>query len=508
MTMAASFDFVYGGEVVDLTQPAAAWYFEPGATPTADAVLQVAHAFGIDGEVREVAADMGGGWIVGSDDYSQPSVTVGTDATLGWWYNPGAGGPTVSSGCAVPEPGTPIDDTGSGNTGSGNTGSGTAEQPLSEPMPPDEAALTTILVDPICAEPKPPANVPSAAEAESKATELLTALGLQPADYEFETYADEWGASVTAYLRLDGIRTSMAINVGYGAEGAVTWAGGFLATPQQGGDYPRIGIDASIERLNDQNTGWMYGSTSTARAEATPGEASIDVATGAATEIAPNAATDADADADKPISPTETVTPPEFETVTVTLTNARPSLEMLWAADNTVWLLPGYAFDSTDGGLFSVIAVEDQYIDVAVAPLGEPETTPPASAVPAPTETGVIAPTPSDPADPADPTKPTEPQCPETTSPTGGSPTSGSPTGESPAPDSPTAAAAPAEIDDGSQWIGLCIADATKLAERSGYQLRAVRIDGVEQAVTMDFSESRFNVSVDNGIVTGIVSIG
>ena len=59
--------------------------------------------------------------------------------------------------------------------------------------------------------------------------------------------------------------------------------------------------------------------------------------------------------------------PIDIEPITITLTNARPSLEQLWASDDTVWLLPGYAFDSPDGGLYSVLAVEDQYIEVTPA---------------------------------------------------------------------------------------------------------------------------------------------
>jgi hypothetical protein len=38
---------------------------------------------------------------------------------------------------------------------------------------------------------------------------------------------------------------------------------------------------------------------------------------------------------------------------------------MVWAADNTVWLLPAYTFGSADGGAYSVIAVEDAYIHEA-----------------------------------------------------------------------------------------------------------------------------------------------
>ncbi len=466
MSMAAVFNYVYGGDIVDLTAPASSWFFEPGETPPPDRVLQVANAFGIDGEVREVPADMGGGWAVGADDYSEPSVTVGADGTLGWWYNPGGAGQSVSSSCELIDPAPPIGDLPDDQQ--------PAEETVSDGVP-----LTTVAADMICAEPTPPTNVPSVGEAESKATELLAALGLLAQDYDLETYADDWGANVTAFLRLDGIRTPLSINVGYGAEGAITWAGGFLATPRRGADYPRIGIEAAVQRLNDQNLGWMYGTIGTGFAEVVAADGSTGVVTGSA----PDGAPDAPIETVGQSPPAETITPPELEPVTVTLTNARPSLEMLWAADSTVWLLPGYAFDGADHGQFSVIAVEDQYIDVAAAPEGVPEPMPPVSidtAIP-PTQPdgsiGTVVPL----------------ECPAI--------------GEPPAA-VPGDTQSPIASEDGAGWIGLCVADAAAVAEQEGFQIRVVRIDGVDQAVTMDFVDSRFNVAVDNGIVTAIVSIG
>ena len=76
---------------------------------------------------------------------------------------------------------------------------------------------------------------------------------------------------------------------------------------------------------------------------------------------------------------------PVDASVTVTLTNAKPSLEQLWAQDGTIWLMPGYSFDSSDGGTYSVIAVEDIYIQTepdvstldtkpAVPPVTDPVT--------------------------------------------------------------------------------------------------------------------------------------
>jgi hypothetical protein len=38
---------------------------------------------------------------------------------------------------------------------------------------------------------------------------------------------------------------------------------------------------------------------------------------------------------------------------------------MMWADDGTIWLLPGYTFQSTDGGIYSVLAVPDEFVQQA-----------------------------------------------------------------------------------------------------------------------------------------------
>jgi hypothetical protein len=78
--------------------------------------------------------------------------------------------------------------------------------------------------------------------------------------------------------------------------------------------------------------------------------------------------------------------PANLEPVTVTLNSVKTDLTMVWAADNTIWLLPAYTFGSADGGIYSVIAVEDAYIHEA-APIAEETTIKPAidtGAVPKP----------------------------------------------------------------------------------------------------------------------------
>lgn len=50
---------------------------------------------------------------------------------------------------------------------------------------------------------------------------------------------------------------------------------------------------------------------------------------------------------------------------------------------------------------------------------------------------------------------------------------------------------------------GLTVADATSRAEQSGYSARTGTIDGVPQAVTMDYREDRFTFEVSDGLVVG-----
>jgi hypothetical protein len=73
------------------------------------------------------------------------------------------------------------------------------------------------------------------------------------------------------------------------------------------------------------------------------------------------------------------------------LTSVKPDLTMQWATDGTVWLLPAYTFGSADSGQYTVIAVDDAYIQ---QPAAEPATTEPVQdpgVVPVP-DTGLAVP--------------------------------------------------------------------------------------------------------------------
>jgi hypothetical protein len=49
---------------------------------------------------------------------------------------------------------------------------------------------------------------------------------------------------------------------------------------------------------------------------------------------------------------------------------------------------------------------------------------------------------------------------------------------------------------------------ATEAAEALGWEVRAIRIDGEDQAMTLDLRPNRVNVAVEDGEVTEVLQIG
>jgi len=199
--------------------------------------------------------------------------------------------------------------------------------------------------------------VPTKDEALAKAKDLFTTLGYDLSAYSFEdVFADEFNASVNASLMLDGMKAQIMLSVGFGENGTITYASGSLATPQRGADYPTIGAAAGLERLKTQQNQYI-------------GLAADGVATKGVndTAIAPQPAIGAPAIAPCDAAATSDCAKPpvDVQPITVTLNSVKRDLTMLWAADNTIWLLPAYTFGSADGGLYTVNAVDDAYIQQA-----------------------------------------------------------------------------------------------------------------------------------------------
>ncbi len=460
-------EFVYDGELPALDGPAGSWSFAAGQKADPDRIATLAASLGVVGEVRTLPADQGGGWAVGPEDYSGAVLTVGSDGMLNWWLSaaPTTGVVACASvGGAAIDP--PIGEGVAGSSGTATDAIASTTPPAPDGTVPAGEPVAPEVVAPDCPAPQPPAGVPTKDEALAKAKQLFAGWGYEAKSYEFdEPYADEWGASVNASLVLEGMKAPVMLSVGFGENGTVTYASGFLATPERGADYPTIGAAAGLERLKTQQNQYI-------------GLAADGVATKAATDIAPQPAVGAPA-----IAPCEAgaaraeCAPVDATPITVTLNSVKADLTMVWAADNTIWLLPAYTFGTADGGQYTVIAVDDAYIQQAAPEVATTEV---------PGQDPGAVPSPD-------------------TAPAAGGSTDVACTKF----EAPTEVTVPGiGVDFGQRWIGLCLSYAESEASFLGYSVRVVRQDGVDLPVTADFSDHRFNVAVKGGIVAEIISIG
>ena len=359
-------DYVVGDGMPALPTNDIGYVFQAGADVTAERIAALAAALGASGD--PVRSDDGytGTWRVGPDDGSAPALWVYEDAQLSWSYNSAWADQARSVGCAIAEP-VQVDPAEGGET-----------------VVPEE----TVVVDtdqPVCEEPTPPEGVPTKEVAEQRARDLIAATGADPAAYQFDTYADEWFASVSAVRRVDGLFDANRFDFGFGAEGVMQYANGQLAEPQLVGPYPLIGLDEAVARLNDQNSMWGGGFAGGIAIDMPAVDVAVDVAESAVGDAAEPPSVDepvgeipvGEIPVDEiPVDPTQVP-----ERVTVTLVDVQPDVWWAWDADGSVWLLPAYRLIDTDGGWHTVAAVTDEFMvqvepSVVDGPLPAPEPMP------------------------------------------------------------------------------------------------------------------------------------
>ncbi len=464
MMMMQDVTFVYDGAYPDLGDTAQAWSLPAGATPDLARVKKIAALLGAEGDIRELSADQGGGWMVGAADYSTATLAVSTDGMSSWWFNPAptADGTATGVGCAAPD----------------SSGGGSAGVDPAAPAPPADSVVDEPRP---CEAPAPPANVPNKDQALAAATTLFADTGYDTASYEFDTYADEWSANVTAYLLLDGHRSPITMSVGFGAEGAVSWASGNLAVPVAVDGYPLVSGAEAVQRLNDDSGrwGWFGGSpgimyaADSGVATGAPSPAPVNAATEAVAPVPPDTAVVDPTPISQPVCDTATKCIAEpgvpAEPITVHLNSMRLDMTSVWSEDGSIWLLPAYTFGSTDGSEYTMVAVDSSYLDV-------PEPTP-VDTTPVDTVTSGI---------------PVDTVAVDTTIDT----TIGK--GDV-GPDVATAE---------SVLVGLSLDEAIKVAESNSWTVRVSTLDGVAQILTADFQTNRVNLAVQDSMIVGVDSVG
>jgi len=423
--------FIAGADLPALDSEAKSYVISGGSVSVSD-ISDMAAVFGVSGDVEEVDANMGGGYRIGSDNGSTASFWVSGDSMRYWSYSPKWDESNVV-GCAI------------------------ASSP--------DGSVTTEPVD--CARPEPPANVPSDGEARALFTSLMEKMNLNADDLVLESYADEWGASVYAYVKIDGVRSPLTVSVGFGAEGAVTFASGFLGEVTDGASYPRIGTAAALERLNSDYANPMLrggvaiddvvaidvaSSSSTGVAVSAEGQSGSSVEVATPDTAVPVPSPDVTA-VDMPTIPVESVpVDVPIEVQEITIVAVEEELVMLYGADGSIYLVPGYAFIAAEDEYgytprYTVSAMPDEYVQQA---------------------------------DPID--------------------VSIEPAIDEPVPSDPVVTEVSAAEAEG--LIGLSESAALDTAKANGWEVRVVSRDGEDFAVTEDYRMDRVNLTIVDDTVT------
>lgn len=307
MRIGGRVEYRYDGELPELDDEAAAWELAVERADTAE-IEDLAERLGIEGEVERTEF----GWHVDGDDGAQ--LDVQRAAGLPWNSYVASPGDdvAVSSGVACPE---------------------------------DSQTRAMCVVE----EPQRPADLPSKAEAEDIARALLEELGV---DLEGATVRVEDGFSVWNVMadpELDGMPViGMTTAVAVGPKGVVQFANGWLTEPDQGDDYPLIGTEEALEKLQDEQVTTMMGAPEPMIAECEGGPAT-----------------------DCMVDPV----PVDQEPTVVELTDVRLGLQLFgsWDADEPAYLVPSYLFATEDGGELPVIGIEEEFLVPPTEPAPAPE---------------------------------------------------------------------------------------------------------------------------------------
>ena len=433
-----------------------------------DSLNTLKAVFGVTEEFVAQDETMGGGYLAGTYDGTTAVLYVGSDPMHYWSYSPKWDQSTISSRPCVSEPVATADSPVTSDSGTSDSVTSDSGAPL------DPAAPTTAPVGGICEEPIAPENVPSETEAEALFVATLSDLGVDSDQLLIDTYADEWGATVTGFLEIDGVRSSLSWSIGYGADAAIVWAGGIFADVQPGATYPRIGTAAALERLNNEQGGGAWGRYA-------PSDGNVAIEDQAMPPVSDSVSGDSATSevVGDPVPVPETGVPltdvpatdvPEIEIQEVSIVAVEEELVTLYGADGSIYLVPGYSFVVAEdeygySGRYTVSALPDEYMqtaDAVVIESGEPGVTEP---VP---DTAVAS--------------------------TGGSSGAGS---------EPTAITQEAA----DTLVGLSESEAVEAAVGNGWQARIGSRDGEDFALTMDYRFDRVTLTIVGDKVTA-VSVG
>jgi len=210
-------------------------------------------------------------------------------------------------------------------------------------------------------------------EAIELASTILAGIGVDVSavDWQVDLYADR--TTAIAWQLVSGQRTQLSWQLSFDPDGAVVEASGFSAGLEQVPDYPVVGAATAVSRLGAAPW-WTLAPTRVAGPAGTedtapPAEDSVPSASASvapSTSPAPSPSASASTAADRP----SLVVP----VADVTVIDAELGLAQYWQPDGSVLMLPSYTVTGEDGSTWSVLAVDDAYVQFVDQPERPGET--------------------------------------------------------------------------------------------------------------------------------------
>jgi hypothetical protein len=253
-------------------------------------------------------------------------------------------------------------------------------------------------------------NLPTDSEARAQTLELLGD-GFRVNN----VMRSAWDVTVDGTYLVNGKDTSYWGLVGFADQGRISSASGLIGEASNVGKYKTISASEALPRLSS-GMFMAYDNVRAATDEACPSEAPC--------------------------------------TTTITFTSVRRTYTQLYDSSNIVWIVPAYEYSDASGGTWTAMALDDSYLEKAVASIDT-------DTVPAPVEPMPV-PLPGD-------------------------------TGSGSIEPGPTFAA--------STVVGLGELEATKVIESAGFTARVIARDGESLSGTKDYRLDRVNISIENGVV-------
>jgi hypothetical protein len=270
--------------------------------------------FGVEGSPgpSQFFDDLWPGYVLGPEDWTGPMLNLTWSGTGPWYYSDPAA----------------------------------YQDPVCREIPADEGVEEPGRFD--CDNPEPRGPLPSVTEARVMASELLALSGLDIAPSDIQVLAhDEWGVGLSAIVHIDGQETALEWSVFYAPGPVLASVSGHAATPVSRGTFDLVSPVSALDRLK---SGQWWGSP------------------------APEYHSDFDAVFEGGLAGEEYTLPEPGDVVTLTVTSADSAHLLVWDAEGTAWIVPGYVMrhGAQPWNASAVIAVRDGVIELPEPVVVEP----------------------------------------------------------------------------------------------------------------------------------------